>query len=977
MPDVNLPSFVDFPRTQGVLIDPTRLQVDGRIHRADVGEQPSGRGDAAYLLRANGTGWVTNFKAEGRPVYFRPERVRELTPEEHARFQADRQAWREAQATRQREALQDALARWEEAHEPRLFPYLERPLLDPAGLRQGRAQLLVPVLAIDASNEPSWVGMQRIAWAEAGVSPDKRFVSGTPTRGAFAAIPIDGSDVEAPLRAYEAARQAPKVVICEGIGTALAIHQATGLPVLAALSAQNLPDVARSLHEQLHGHVVIYADNDGERAAYKGQSFALQAARILGAGRTSIVLPARPGGITPPGYDARDQLRDGGATAVCNAMQGAMRVPDFESRIPERYRPQPTNQRIEARERREQPDTPPPPAGAKTSQLEAVMEQTQVQRDVEKRLVAGERAQGLAHELTLHEFRKRAEVVGLQNHGRQWEVRLGTHHAFSDAPSPEGAVDDVHRAAVNNALFLNSPGHRIDGVQSTLPPPDVLADYPDLVEKYQGAVATLSTGQEGKAGTPATIMDSTGHAATPDDSFAELNQAAEAVEREHPPAPMAQQGAGEGMLDDREAPRSSEESLLQAWRDLAAPTRELRAKALSELARTQQIERERVFVGFDQMRADKATELGALDPERREHLVAFEIARQIEQLQRRQSAERKAMQKDLPPVPTLRHFLEERAGADAIASRMLEEEIRRPACPDTIQGRRVAPLDPAALDGLTHEIENAPEKAIHYARDGERVMSDRGARVDLYRMDDREIEAALRLAEQKYDMDKGLQLTGSREFQERAAELAGHLGLKVQNPELRQVWQLGRLQALQSTEADEDVRLSARGVVGAIEPAAATQAHGEGRRYAVDQEHMAGEAILARVDLLAQKALERAGAPGGLTPSERAALTSGDMALIDDNDRLTPLGAQVRQHMLAKIEGEREQLQQQLRTRNIDEAMEKRQHDQDARETSVEIEREQSTGHAQEPVEERRIEPPERVPMRGRSRAPEQDMGLG
>ena len=256
-------------------------------------------------------------------------------------------------------------------------------------------------------------------------------------------------------------------------------------------------------------------------------------------------------------------------------------------------------------------------------------------------------------------------------------------------------------------------------------------------------------------------------------------------------------------------------------------------------------------------------------------------------------------------------------------------------------------------------------------------MSDRGARVDLYRMDDREIEAALRLAEQKYDMDKGLQLTGSREFQERAAELAGHLGLKVQNPELRQVWQLGRLQALQSTEADEDVRLSARGVVGAIEPAAATQAHGEGRRYAVDQEHMAGEAILARVDLLAQKALERAGAPGGLTPSERAALTSGDMALIDDNDRLTPLGAQVRQHMLAKIEGEREQLQQQLRTRNIDEAMEKRQHDQDARETSVEIEREQSTGHAQEPVEERRIEPPERVPMRGRSRAPEQDMGLG
>ena len=84
MPDLNLAGFIDFARTQGVLIDPSRLQVDGRIHRADVGEQPSGRGDAAYLLRENGTGWVTNFKAEGRPVYFRHERVRELTPEEHA-----------------------------------------------------------------------------------------------------------------------------------------------------------------------------------------------------------------------------------------------------------------------------------------------------------------------------------------------------------------------------------------------------------------------------------------------------------------------------------------------------------------------------------------------------------------------------------------------------------------------------------------------------------------------------------------------------------------------------------------------------------------------------------------------------------------------------------------------------------------------------------------------------------------------------
>jgi len=49
---------------------------------------------------------------------------------------------------------------------------------------------------------------------------------------------------------------------------------------------------------------------------------------------------------------------------------------------------------------------------------------------------------------------------------------------------------DVHRAAVNNALFFNDP------VQSgslygttTLPPAHVLDQYPDLIELFPDAVA--------------------------------------------------------------------------------------------------------------------------------------------------------------------------------------------------------------------------------------------------------------------------------------------------------------------------------------------------------------------------------------------------------------------------------------------------------------------------------------------------------
>jgi DNA primase len=124
-----------------------------------------------------------------------------------------------------------------------------------------------------------------------------------------------GGDEEAPLRAFESIITSPQVVICEGIGTALAIHQATGLPVIAALSAQNMPTVAQSLKTWLRGNVVICADNDGEKSGFKGQRYALKASSVPDK-PVGITLPAKPHGVTPSGYDARDLLRDAGPEAV-------------------------------------------------------------------------------------------------------------------------------------------------------------------------------------------------------------------------------------------------------------------------------------------------------------------------------------------------------------------------------------------------------------------------------------------------------------------------------------------------------------------------------------------------------------------------------------------------------------------------------------------------------------------------------------
>ena len=855
--------FLDFARLHDVHIDPQRLQADGRIHRADAGDRPNGKNDAAYLLRENGTGWVTNFKGDGKPIVFRPELARERTPEEQQKAEAERAAWRAQQAERQKAAISDSLARWEASRAPNNFPYLQSPSLPAAGLRQHSAQLLVPMLSL-TDGEPGWVGMQRIAWADPGKSPEKRFVVGTPTQGAFAVIPIDGADAEAPLRAFEAAKSAPHVVMCEGIGTALAIHKATRLPVIAALSAQNLPEVARALHDPLQGRVTLYADNDGERAAHKGQANALKAARILGGSRAVIALPEHPRGITPPGYDARDQLRDTGANAIRTTLDRAVPAWTFQRSHP-----------------------------------------------------------GLAQ------------------------------------PTGQGRAPLATTPNLKQENFMaDQPNKDLTAVRSEQPAAQVQRE-PQVAQQEQKA------------------------------AFADLNAALEQTEAEQPaadakqavePTPAAPSGSDVSDTRDREA------QLLGAWREAAQPTREIRAKAWHDLNQKHQAEREALFSTIAQQRsqAEKSGQAKPNDP-----VQAFDVAKQVEHLQKTQAAERKTVASGLPMVPTLREFLEPQAERDPVAARMLEEEKARHPSQESIRGKQTAELEPKVLEGLTHEVEDGPPKSVHYARDGEKVMSDRGERVDLYHVDDREIESALRLAEQKFDMDKGLQLTGSREFQERAAEIAGRMGLKVQNPELQHTWQVGRIQTMQRDELAEDVRLTAPAVGrGSVEAAKAAPENrgGDSRIYTVDTQSMQAEALLSKMDIHGWDALDLASRFEPLTPEQRTLLQGQDeqSRLIDDKDHLTPLGERVSERMWTKIESEREQLQQQLRTRNIDEDLKKEQDQEKALERTEDKAREKTVEReivAQErEVEreaEREVEAPQRVPTRPRPRQPSRDMGLG
>ncbi len=337
---VDYGKFITWAAEHGVLIDPARCVADGKIHRADAGERERDREDASYLLWPDGNGWIRNFKTGGELRYFHVRKQGLSLPplsaaerEEIRRRQAEQAAVGEAE---HRGAVESARAAWTRARPADEHPYLCEPALCGAGIRATSASgdLLVPLLGFDESDVLAWRGLQRIA-----ADGTKKFTPGTRSHGAFAMVPC-GDD---PLIGAEALRSAERFILCEGYGTALALHQETGLPVVAALSAGNLPVLARSLAGKVTDHMVVYADADGlavrKEQSLIGQRMAVEAARVFG-GRARVAVPARSDGVTPPGYDARDQVRDGDNTGIVAAIDAALPpelilLPDLEGITPD------------------------------------------------------------------------------------------------------------------------------------------------------------------------------------------------------------------------------------------------------------------------------------------------------------------------------------------------------------------------------------------------------------------------------------------------------------------------------------------------------------------------------------------------------------------------------------------------------------------------------------------------------------------
>ncbi|MCR1341737.1 hypothetical protein NRY67_03860, partial [Acidithiobacillus ferrooxidans] len=194
-------------------------------------------------------------------------------------------------------------------------------------------------------------------------------------------------------------------------------------------------------------------------------------------------------------------------------------------------------------------------------------------------------------------------------------------------------------------------------------------------------------------------------------------------------------------------------------------------------------------------------------------LWAFDAAREKEALQKQHLKERHL----LPRTMVWRDWLEQQAAppiedeAAKAALRGIRYRERRESNREKngFEGEELEAMQPI-LVGLHHEIDHR-RQLIHY-RDaqGRDLFTDTGPRIDVHDRAESTVEAALRIAAQKYG---AVDITGSAAFREQAARAAARLGIQVRDADLQRVWQLER-EATQPKQPQRAVGMGKKGGTG-------------------------------------------------------------------------------------------------------------------------------------------------------------------
>ena len=397
-------------------------------------------------------------------------------------------------------------------------------------------------------------------------------------------------------------------------------------------------------------------------------------------------------------------------------------------------------------------------------------------------------------------------------------------------------------------------------------------------------------------------------------------------------------------------------ALRREYREAMTEAAEARTRVLAALDAKCHEDAAKITPDSAEVLAKVNGEFGLLAAERQAAIAQMYAAAAVEQLQVAH-AKRRADRAESLAVPSFATWLGERAiEGDEVVAQMFEEERQREsrdAARENLSGERSGDLSPVSLEGLVPDNEPA-SAGVRYSRDNKEVIVDTGSRLDVNTADDRDIEAALRIAAQKFDMEKGLQISGNPAFRRKAAEIAGRLGLKVQDEDLRKVWEGARKaapehaalpggRAAAALSADEKAAVAAvlgdpqaaipapAGMQG-VERALGSAQSADGAQ-AVDQDagsrsrddypaprpgHARGEFELARLPAGAWASLKKAERGEPLTAEDRESLRRpGGPELVDAKGNLTEDGEAAYQAMRLREQQDEEDLRQtQLRLRN-------------------------------------------------------------
>lgn len=246
-----LTQFKQALEDRGLIIDGDPV-MDGKMHRVAVegDKHPERKNGGAYVGYTDGrpSGFIQNFVADTKDKWTARGEWQSTTPEQ-AEAQRAKMAQNKADRENERKEQHETVSiqvrtDFKEAREAtNEHPYLKEKGVEAHGLKlDARGNLLMPLQDVEGK---IW-SAQHI-----GINGFKQLEPGGKKEGNF--FIIGASSLE----------DVTTAVICEGFATGASLHEALNAPVIVAVDAGNLANVAKAINEKFPDKaIVIAADND-------------------------------------------------------------------------------------------------------------------------------------------------------------------------------------------------------------------------------------------------------------------------------------------------------------------------------------------------------------------------------------------------------------------------------------------------------------------------------------------------------------------------------------------------------------------------------------------------------------------------------------------------------------------------------------------------------------------------------------------